>query len=464
MDASNDPPPIAAKRGIITAVICLGISLHAIDIFIVSTVLPTVVAELGGAGFYTWSAMTYMIASIMGAASGGPVKVILGNRKGFVVAAALFFIGTLLCGVAPTMAFLLLGRLVQGYGGGLIMAQSLGLVGEYYPGHQRVRMLTIISGVWAVAALLGPLVGGVFAEIGWWRGAFIGPLPVIAGFGLAAWHVLPSFAQGGEIPRFPIRRLGLLALGVMGVGLAGHLQMMAVQIALIVAAAMLVGVTLKLDAGAANPLFPSRPLSWRSPVGASNCVFFLHSMTHVAIGIFLPLLVQQVHGVTPLVAGYFNAALAVGWTLGSLVTQNWRGRAEDAAILGGLALTSLGSIGLAIGAVSAPPIALAVLSALIGIGIGASNIHLMANAMRLAAPGEESLTASSVPTMRSLGIAFGAAAAGVVANANGLAAGVDPSRVAAAVGAVYAASVLAPVLSLLFAARVQTLRRRMGDR
>jgi hypothetical protein len=66
--------------------------------------------------------------------------------------------------------------------------------------------------------------------------------------------------------------------------------------------------------------------------------------------------------------------------------------------------------------------------------------------------------------MRSLGIAFGAAAAGVVANANGLAAGVEPSRVAAAVGAVYAVGTLAPVLSVLFAARVQRLRRGLGDR
>jgi MFS family permease len=324
-------------------------------------------------------------------------------------------------------------------------------------------MLTLISGVWAVAALLGPLVGGVFAEIGWWRGAFLGPLPVIAGFAAAAWRVLPAAARGGGSPRFPVRRLALLALGVMGVGLAGHLQGLASQLASIAGAAILVGVTLKLDAGAANPLFPSRPLSWRSIVGASNWVFFLQSMTHVSIGIFLPLLVQRVHGLSPLAAGYFNAALAVGWTVGSFATQGWRGRGEDAAIVGGLVLTSLGSIGLAIGAVAAAPAVLAVLSALVGLGIGASNIHLMANAIGLAGPGQESLTASSVPTIRSLGIAFGAAAAGAVANANGLADGIEPWRVAEAVGAVYAAGALAPMLSVLFAARVQVLRRRMGD-
>ena len=156
-------------RGAFTAILSLAIGLHAIDVFLITTVMPTVVRDIGGAAFYAWSTLLYIVASIAGAASGGPLKAALGPRKAYAVAGLIFLAGSAGCGLSPSMPVLLAARAVQGFGGGLLLAQSMGLIGELFPAELRTRVLAMVSGVWGVAALLGPMVGGVFAALGWWR-------------------------------------------------------------------------------------------------------------------------------------------------------------------------------------------------------------------------------------------------------------------------------------------------------
>src|SRR5215470_5337343 len=196
-----------------TVILNLGIGLHAVDVFVISTVMPTVVRDIGGSSFYAWSTMLYMVASIVGAASGGPLKAALGPRM-----------GSAACGASPTMLVLLVARTVQGYGGGLLLAQSMGLISELYPPALRTRILATVSGVWGVAALVGPLIGGVFAEFGWWRGAFWASVPIILWFTARAWQTLPRATAQTDVPPFPIRRIALLTLGVLSAGLAGNIS------------------------------------------------------------------------------------------------------------------------------------------------------------------------------------------------------------------------------------------------
>src|ERR1700752_3024964 len=79
--------------GAFTVILNLGIGLHAVDVFVISTVMPTVVRDIGGHSFYAWSTMLYMVASIVGAASGGPLKAALGPRKGYALGGLLFLAG-----------------------------------------------------------------------------------------------------------------------------------------------------------------------------------------------------------------------------------------------------------------------------------------------------------------------------------------------------------------------------------
>jgi hypothetical protein len=194
------------------------------------------------------------------------------------------------------------------------------------------------------------------------------------------------------------------------------------------------------DRRSAVRVFPRRAASLRAPVGVAYGLFVTSSILHTSITVFVPLLMQQVYHLRPLHAGYFASLLAVGWTTASLTTARWHGAAERRAIVGGplliVAMTAVLWAGLGQLAASAVGAALVML----GFGVGALSIHLIAFTMQHAAPGEESITAGSIPTVRTLGIAFGSALAGVIATLAGLSAEVDADVVRRAVGAVYMAS------------------------
>jgi MFS family permease len=218
--------------------------------------------------------------------------------------------------------------------------------------------------------------------------------------------------------------------------------------------------TFLLDRRGLNRLFPSQPLSWFTTTGTGYWAMFLASMTHTVIGVFLPLAFQELHGQSPIVAGYMMAILAIGWTVASVFTAKWQGRAVIAAMVCGMGFCVIGLAGLALGVTSLSPYAIAALNGLVGIGLGSSNLHVVAAAMRHAAPGEESITASSIPTMRSLGIAFGAAAAGAIANAAGLTDALGAADVAHAVSLVLGWGTLAPIFGLVFVLRFISLLPR----
>ena len=94
-------------RGVYTVLLNVGIGVHAIDIFVITTVMPAVVAEIGGVEFYAWTTMLYMVGTVMGAASGQYARALFGRRKGYVAAGLIFLAGALGCAAAPNMACLL---------------------------------------------------------------------------------------------------------------------------------------------------------------------------------------------------------------------------------------------------------------------------------------------------------------------------------------------------------------------
>jgi hypothetical protein len=368
-------------------------------------------------------------------------------------------IGTIGAGAAPTMAMLLAARFVQGLGGGLIVAQSMGLIRELFDDSIRTRAIATVSGVWGVAALLGPMLGGVFGELGWWRGAFFSTLPLIAIFVILAWRMLPRAERAHSVPRLPFRRLLLLGFGVLSVGVGGTTGSMILELSLLLLAVVMVYLAFKLDAASEQPLFPSRVLSLNHRVGVAFAMFFLMSLTHSAAGLFLPLVMQVLHGVGPLAAGYFNAILAVSWTISSFATAGWKGRGEVFVLAWGPAFAA---IALAVAAIGLPwlhPIAIGVCMAITGLGIGGSSLHLTAATMAGAVTGEEARTASTIPTVRMLGIAFGSAGAGLLANAAGLAKGIDVANVRAAGTVVIGSAAIAAVLMFLLALRLLVQRR-----
>ncbi|MEQ9638592.1 MAG: MFS transporter [Alphaproteobacteria bacterium] len=447
---------------LVTVILNLGVMLHAIDVFVIVAILPTVVGEIGGAGFYSWSIMIYMVASIVGAASAARLSSNLNQRRAFVLAAVLFLIGTTGTGLAPTMSALLLGRFVQGLGGGLVLSLCYQLIRAVYPPSLQTLAITSVSGIWGIAALLGPLFGGVMAELGWWRGAFLIRTPILVAFVVAAWYAVPA-TQVDAVGRWPWRRLLLLSVGVMLIGLTGQLVAAAGKAGLLLAAIAVIALMLRLDGAAPNRLFPSHPLSLSHKVGVSYWMIFLYSTCTGQVSIFIPLGVQALHGVSALYAGYFQAGLALSWTAAAILVARFSGRRIDFTFAVGMPVATAGLATLAWFATPGPLWAIAVGSCAIGFGIGFCHAHLVAGAMQAARPGEEGVTAGAIPMTQSLGIAVGAAMAGIVANFFGMASGLDRETVATAVPMVYAVALASPLLAMLASWRLLSLRARRAD-
>lgn len=474
--------------GIYTLTINLAMAMHAIDVFITAAVMPKVVKDIGGISFYTWPTTLYMISSIIGAASNAPLRAIFGTRRAYILASLTFLFGSIGCALAPTMLVMLIARTVQGWGGGLLISLSMALVQSSYPESLRKRALAFISSTWGVAALLGPAVGGLFAEHGFWRGAFWFNVPIVAIFMAGAWIKLPGHSpeDGTTVPRFPYRRLLMLTVGVCAVSLAGEVFeglslfgfdpkapsflsfAVPLQIAFIVVAILAVKRTIALDRPGrianSSRLLPSQPLSLATSTGLGGWVMLISSMTHSVIGAYLPLALQVVRGTSDSVAAYIMACLAVAWTVASVGTSHFQGKSARACITIGLLLSTIGLVVLTLTIQSGSLWVIALADSLVGIGLGTTNLHLVAAVMRYSTKGEEGLTASSIPTIRSLGISFGAAGAGVIANSSGLGQGADAGSISTAIHWVLGLGCALPLVAALFAMFFVRLINRHGDR
>ena len=436
-------------RGVFTVLLNLAVILHGVNTFVLSTVMPSVIADIGGAAYYAWPAMVYLIGTIVGASGGAAVRAVLGRRRGYVASGLVFVAGSAVAALAPGMAVLLAGQLLQGFGGGLMLSQSMALVREIYDGRLRGRILALINATWVAAAMIGPAEAGFFAAIDWWRGAFWAAIPVALLVCALGWRYVPRSGGTGRRSAFPLRRLGLIAAAVMCVAAAGQIASVAAGVALVIGACLLLRFTMGLDLRADNPLYPRRALSPFTDVGAAYWMFMMLAFTQIAPAVFLPLLLGVLHDVPALWIGYYNMLMSVAWSAGSLAVAHVTGRATTRrAIAAGFAVSTVGLAGMAVGVDGHSLWLLALWSIVIGLGIGISNLLAITWTMSIAAEGEESLTASAIPAIRSLGLAFGAAAIGLIANAAGLGDATEPANVARALTAVFAFCALAPALGL----------------
>jgi MFS family permease len=427
--------------GLYSALVIGGIALNATQMLVIAIIMPTIVRDIGGAAFYTWAAMLYTIGSIVGGASTGMVWSRFGARRAYALGAGVFALGTLCCALAPNIGTLIAARGVQGWAGGLVSGSGMALITSLYDARLRTRIIAISQGTFTACHLSGPIVGGLFAAIQWWRGSFWMMAPVMLAFaGLAYWKIPDRLAgdadrhRGGRVP---FLRFGTLAGGVVCVAASGSVPGLMPRVVLIAAAVTLVGLTFRLDRLAADNLFPRTALSLHAPIGLALWILALHGMTQTSVMLFLPLLLQVVHRVSPIVINFLSIVISMGWTAGTFTVSGWSGKRERWALASGPVIATTGLASLTAVALL-PGLALMTLAAFVmGIGIGIYNVHLVARAMDSAPVGEQRSTAAALASVRAIGTAFGAAIAGVVANAAGLGDATEPAAVGHAVTTVY---------------------------
>src|SRR3954466_12718189 len=183
------------RRNFIFLAVVLGMLLAALDQTIVATALPTVVADLGGAGHQAWVVTSYLLASTIVTAVVGKLGDIFGRKRIFQVAILLFLAGSVLCGLAQSMSMLVASRALQGLGGGAITVTAVAVIGEVIPLRERGRYQGALGAVFGVTTVIGPLLGGLFTDHLTWRWAFWINVPVaLVVVGIAA-VAIPQLAR-----------------------------------------------------------------------------------------------------------------------------------------------------------------------------------------------------------------------------------------------------------------------------
>ncbi|MCV6605761.1 MAG: MFS transporter, partial [Porticoccaceae bacterium] len=224
----------SGRNAAIALALSIGVTLHAINIYLSTTILPTVVADIGGLAFYAWNTTLFVVASIIGAAASSKLLQSSGARKAYLISALLLFVGSALAAMAPNMPVMLLGRTLQGAGGGTLLALGYAVVPLVFPERLWQRAFALVSGMWGMATLFGPAIGGIFAELNMWRLAFGVMLPVTALYGLLVVKVLPSSGKVEAVDRLPILQLVLLTLAVLAVAGASTVESLAVNLVAVV--------------------------------------------------------------------------------------------------------------------------------------------------------------------------------------------------------------------------------------
>ena len=318
----------------------------AFEAMAVATAMPTAVTELDGLAWYGWPFTAFLVAQVVGMVVGGEVGDRRGPRAALLWGVAVFAAGLLASGLAADMALFVLGRAVQGLGGGLISVSLYVVAGAAYAPRLRPALFGALSAAWVVPALVGPLVAGVLTAAATWRLVFLGILPLVAAGLVLVLPALRTLAVPSTAPAAAGGRRWWAVLSGVGVGslqYAGQrLDLLAVPIAVAGAAALLLGLRRLLPRGTGRAVrgLPSVVASRGLLAGA----FF-------GVESLIPFSLTTLHGYPATAAGVPLTAAALGWSAASAL----QGRRPDLSrvrlLQAGFVLVTVGVAGTALVAV-----------------------------------------------------------------------------------------------------------------
>jgi MFS family permease len=456
---------LAPRLALTLSVLLGGVLLHSMNVLVTATLLPSIVAELGGANLMSWPTTAFVASSMIAASGTSLVSGRFGNRRAFSGGAVIYAAGAVLCGSAPWMGFVIAGRFVQGLGGGLLSALAYVLVRNSFPERLWPRVFGLLAGVWSITVLIGPLVGGVFASYGHWRGAFFTVASIGCLLSAGARFTLPADRRSDEAPgrTFPAGRVALIC-GAIAFLSASVTTGLAIRAMLITATVVAFVLMMRIDRRAAAPLLPSDAFSLRSRTGAGLWMVLLMSIGYSPLAIYAPLFLQRLHGVSPLSAGYMVALASLAWTTAALSVASLSEEWPPRLIIMGPSAMGVGLAGVGLLMAPGPVPALTLPIVLIGAGIGAAWAFVLQRVMSGAKEGEENIAAAASATVQQAGIALGAAIAALVANASGLDNDLDPGSVLRASLWVPLALVAAPLAACAIGLRLNLMVPRAPER
>lgn len=417
-----------------------GVALYAVETYVTITITPSIVRDVGGLDLIAWLTTLYVALAVIGSVFVAMRPEGMSLRSVYVLGALLFAAGNLVDGLAPSMAVVLAGRALQGLGTGMLSALAYAFIRHVYPEPLRPRATALYAAIWGLATLIGPSLGGLFAEGSLWRWAFLAMVPLALLMALFAPRILPAVDDDREASGLPLVQIGCLVFSVMLASLAGSAPDTGMRMIFFLASFAAVVAMFLAERRLPARLLPAGAIAPGDPL-ARTYLIMIGLLIVLSADVYLPWFLQELHGVSPIMSGFMSALVAMGWTAGAFFTDRLTGRSARRIIVIGVALEALTTASLALllarhnpqGAlVVLVPAAFAMFG--MGLGVGLGWAHLVTLVQRLAPPQEQDKASAAISTLQSLGAGFGAALAGIIANSSGL---VTPGGIAGTISAAF---------------------------
>jgi len=376
VNASSSSLPF---RDALLAMLGIGLvnMLVALDQTVVSTALPSIVAELHGFEFYAWIASAYLLASVVTVPVFGRLGDYFGRKRFVLAAIVVFTVASLLCGLASDMRFLAIARALQGVGGGMMVGTAFAAIPDLFPDPRvRLRWQVVMAAAYGIGTAAGPSLGGWLSQHFGWRSTFFVNLPVGVLALYFVWAHLPDYrrARTGHVQiDWTGAALVALVLGgfqtfIEAVPKDGLTSGNLVLAALVVAGA---ATLLLCERRATHPIIPL-DLFRDSQLVTLFVLSTLSGFVMFSLIFFAPLMLQGGFGLSPQRAGLLATPIAACIALGSLINTRivTRLRRPTAILTTGFALLVAASIGLAFARRDTPHPWLELAMSAVGIGLG----------------------------------------------------------------------------------------------
>ena len=380
--AQTPVPPITREQRLITVGLMAALAVAALDSTVVGTAMPTIIGQLGGLSAYAWVFSAYLLASTTTVPLYSKLADMHGRKPVFLFGLTLFVVGSALCGLASSMGMLIAFRTLQGLGAGAVQPISFTIAGDIFEPRQRARMQGFFSGVWGVAAIVGPAIGGLITStVGWpWVFELNIPIGILAG-------AIIGLRLHERVERRPHRvdwsgaalLSGSVVLLLFAVSEGGSLfgWVSAPFAAMLVGAAVLLWLFVRHAGRVEEPLI-DLDLLQIPLIRAGLLIGTLAGIVMFGLTTFVPPLVQGVQGGTPVEAGAVVAAMSIGWPVGSIVAGRSLHRVgARPVVLAGTMLILAGSLAIT-QATRVPSLAFETMAcAVVGLGMGFSSTVLL---------------------------------------------------------------------------------------
>lgn len=397
--------PVVSQRRLVVGV-CTTVVAIAFESIAVATAMPVAAEELDGLSSYAWAFSLFLIGSLFATVVGGRLADRIGPAKPLISGLAIFAVGLVVAGTATTMTQLIIGRLVQGLGGGVLNVAIFVCVAQVFSSIQRPRVFSYISTAWVLPAFVGPPVSAWLTHQLSWHWVFFAVLPLVAiGGAMVLPTVLrlmrtftPTEPEPGARPPAPLWAAVVVSLAAAALQLAGQrLDLVAVGLLVVGLAALLIGLPRLMPPG-----------FLRLPRGMSQVIMVRGLLPGAFFGgeAFLPLMLVQQRSVALVLAGATLTFGAAGWTTGSWIqSRPWITVRRDRLVTLGCLSVAFGltAVGLLAFVAHVPfwVVGLAWISAGFGMGLSVSSTSLAV--MTLSTTQEQGRNASSLNLFDALG-------------------------------------------------------------